>query len=498
MATQRPPEHGVPVDEAHEPKRGSRLRGIVALGFLLGVALAAGGQCSLPDPELPGGLNPLPDPPDLAAPANDLSASKPPVDPNQQWNQLFLQETASDFAAWQKLGVAVKDGGGGAEVRLSPSATALPCDPADIDGGQASFDAAAGLCAGTEPTVPGLPAGVTYYSGAPFYFGSLRSPEVKLDVPIDHLIASWNAVTPPETWLQVHVRVKLPSGYTGWYRLPIWSSEPTTVKRHSVKLPSDDVGGVDVDTFFLKNQLGATAYELSVTLFSSKKDVSPTLHRVAAIASRDRKEYPSRPSDPSVHGTNLPVPQRSQELPEYKGKGYGGGGEVWCSPTSTSMVMEYFSAVTADSRLNKAVPDAAAGCYDWVYDGTGNWPFNTAYAAGLDLGLAGFVTRLYSMSDAEKWIAAGVPLIISISFKAGELPGAPISKTNGHLIVVRGFDKNGDVIVNDPAARDNASVQLIYPRAALEAAWGHSHRTAYIIYPTGWQKTHRLPIEIEP
>ena len=92
----------------------------------------------------------------------------------------------------------------------------------------------------------------------------------------------------------------------------------------------------------------------------------------------------------------------------------------------------------------------------------------------------------------------GVPLIISISFKAGELPGAPISKTNGHLIVVRGFAENGDVLVNDPAGRDNGSVQFTYPRAALEAAWTHSHRTTYIIHPPDWGKTHALPPRCRP
>ena len=109
---------------------------------------------------------------------------------------------------------------------------------------------------------------------------------------------------------------------------------------------------------------------------------------------------------------------------------------------------------------------------------------DTAYAS--TLGLTGYITRFYSFAHAASWIKAGIPLIISIAFKAGELPGAPISKTNGHLIVVRGFDKNGDVIVNDPAAKDNESVQLVYPRAALEAAWSHSHRTAYVIYPSSW------------
>ena len=58
---------------------------------------------------------------------------------------------------------------------------------------------------------------------------------------------------------------------------------------------------------------------------------------------------------------------------------YPDGGEVWCSPTSTSMVLAYWAGDTGpcEPRVRAAVE----GVYDWVYDGHGNWPFNTAYAA---------------------------------------------------------------------------------------------------------------------
>jgi len=444
-------------------------------------------SCSQPEP-IPQSAQPVPQSPVVS----EVTSGTAPTDPNLQWNATWLQKTSSDFVGWRRRGISVRTSDSGTvEVKMSPSPTPLECPSDDIDGGAAGFDSQSGLCSGQEPNAAGLPADVRYYSGAPFYYSTLYSPEVRVPGTMDHLIPSWHATTPSGTWIQLHVRAKLETGWSPWYRLPIWSSDPATLKRHSVKLPSDATGGVDVDTFFLKSPLTASAYQLSATLFSTNPAVSPTLHMVAAAASRDQKLYPQNSPDQTVWGKNLPVPGRSQGLPEYKGKGYGGGGEVWCSPTSTSMVLEYWSQVLNNPSLNQTVPDAAAGCYDWVYDGTGNWPFNTAYASSL--GMFGVITRLYSMTEAEAWIKAGVPLIISISFKAGELPGAPISKTNGHLIVVRGFAENGDVLVNDPAGRDNGSVQFTYPRAALEAAWTHSHRTTYIIHPPDWGKTHALP-----
>ncbi len=419
----------------------------------------------------------------------------PSIDQNLQYNHTLVQQTESDFFGWSKNGVALLRDGNRIRLVLAPEKKAtLRCESVDIDGGAAKFDSAAGLCTGTDPMPAGLPAGVTHYNGGSFFFGTMTSPEVTLRAPIDHLIASWNALTPSGTWLQLRVRMKVGADWTKWYKLPVWSSDAATVKRHSVKEATDDTGYVDTDTFELRNQKTATAYQLSVTLFSADAEKSPSLALVAAVASRDKSVYPTQGLDPAVMGINLPVPQRSQELPEYKKpeyQQYGGGGEVWCSPTSTSMVMEYYSQKLSDPRLNQSVPDAAMGCYDWVYKGTGNWPFNTAYAS--TFGLSGYITRFYSFAHAAPFLKAGLPLIISIAFKPGELPGAPISKTNGHLIVVRGFDKNGDVIVNDPAAKDNASVQLVYPRAALEAAWAHSHRTAYVIYPASGFEIPQLP-----
>ena len=130
-----------------------------------------------------------------------------------------------------------------------------------------------------------------------------------------------------------------------------------------------------------------------------------------------------------------------------------------------------------DTRLDKA-----DGLYRWssyeassdaplyyAYDGAGNWSFSAAYAAAhAD---AAFVTRLRNLREAERFIKAGIPLVASVKFGPGELSGAPISTTNGHLMVVVGFTDSGDVVVNDPAAPDNRSVVRTYDRGEFENAW---------------------------
>jgi hypothetical protein len=123
--------------------------------------------------------------------------------------------------------------------------------------------------------------------------------------------------------------------------------------------------------------------------------------------------------------------------------------------------------------------------YDYGYDGTGNWPFNTAFAATRTE--QAFVTRFASLRGVERFIKAGIPVITSLTFGRGQLTGAPIGSTNGHLMVVVGFTATGDVVVNDPAASNKKGVRRTYDRGQFEDAWlkrgssGGSGGLAYVV-----------------
>jgi hypothetical protein len=160
------------------------------------------------------------------------------------------------------------------------------------------------------------------------------------------------------------------------------------------------------------------------------------------------------------------------------------------------MVLGYYDALPPASayawvtpgHVDPWVDHAARMTYDADYEGTGNWPFNTAYAAPL-AGHA-FVTRLRSLREAEQFIAAGIPLVASIAFGPGELSGAPISSTNGHLLVIVGFTNTGDVIVNDPAATSRSGVRRTYDRGQFENVWiPRSGGLVYVIH----DDAHPLP-----
>lgn len=304
-------------------------------------------------------------------------------------------------------------------------------------------------------------------------WSGVDSPVVETDQAFDTAIPSWSALTPAGTWLQVDLRVRLGDGrWTRHYTMAVWASGSETVRRHSVSGQDDADARVLTDTLRLREGLTGRASQVRLGLFTTDARSTPSVRSVS-VATSDSQREPTglaSPGDPTAWGKDLPVPERSQRV---AGDAVGG----WCSPTATAMVLGYWGH-------SVPVPEAVEATYDHTYAGTGNWAFNTAWAA--TYGLEAFVTRLGSLSQVEAWIAAGAPVVISLAFGAGQLPGAPIASSDGHLIVVRGFDSSGDVIVNDPAGRSDSDVRRVYDRRSLEALWLRSSRgTAYLIHPPG-------------
>jgi hypothetical protein len=315
------------------------------------------------------------------------------------------------------------------------------------------------------------------------------------------LVPSWEAETPEGTWITVEAQARRASGgETAWYSLGTWAFGDATVKRATVNGQRDADARVDTDTLFASVPL--SAYRLRVTLARNAGVSSPPLLRsAAAVASDDAAVRTAARSAYTGVARDLPVPQYSQEIHAGEYPQYDGGGEAWCSPTSTTMVLGHWGrgptpadVAWVDPRYkDPGVDHAARYTYDATYRGTGNWAFNTAYAA--QYGVRAFVTQLRSLAEAERFIARGIPLVVSINVPPGGLPGFLYARgTNGHLLVIRGFTANGDVIANDPAALSNGEVRRVYPRAAFERVWvGGSGGIVYVIHPAD----HALPERVQ-
>jgi Peptidase_C39 like family len=344
-----------------------------------------------------------------------------------------------------------------------------------LNAGKLEFDPVTAT-AGNDPYVAGTYHAGNYYNGGSFFVGEATSPETTTPFDYKEAIASWNATTPVGSWVEVQFRAQYVTRWSKWYVLGIWASDDSTIRRHSVQSQGDTDGFVAVDTFVSSNKKETTnKFQLKLRLFSANGNAIPTVQNASlAYSTEPPKSASVSAGNPALWNKLLNVPECSQMV-------YPDGGEVWCSPTSTSMVLAYLDGYTGpcEPRVRAAVD----GVYDWIYDGHGNWPFNTAYAA--TFGYEGYVARFTSLAQAEEDVAAGVPVIMSIAWGKGDLTGSDIDSTNGHLLVLVGFDAEGNVIVNDPASPTNETVQRTYLRSEFEPLWLQSSGgTVYLIYPS--------------
>ncbi|MFC8618719.1 C39 family peptidase [Micromonospora purpureochromogenes] len=392
-----------------------------------------------------------------------------------------------------------------------------------------AVDARLGTGVGVRSHVGGLeltdPVDRRKHDGGTYEVGSWTAPPVPAGFAVAEVVPSWTARTPPGCWVEVELRgwhADAPT--TGWYTLARWAEGEEPVRRTSVPGQRDPDARVDTDTLVV-GEATVTGWQVRVTLLRPVgATTGPVLRTVGAVASGPARRPATGPADQPPHGTNgqtgesthgpdvssataahgpaagvrvagargvvLAVPRYSQRRHAVGGESrWGGGGDSWCSPTCLSMVLAFWGAGPPPERYawveppgpRPVVVHAARHCYDHAYAGAGNWAFNTAYA-GLH-GVEAFVTRLRSLAEAEAFLAAGVPLVVSAAFRAGQVPGLDYD-TRGHLMVLVGFTEAGDPVLNDPYAPDDASVRRIVDRARFEAAWQDgSGGAAYVVHP---------------
>jgi hypothetical protein len=335
------------------------------------------------------------------------------------------------------------------------------------------------------------------YGDINYQSGSWTSPWTAVPFAFDELVASWNATTPATTWIRVEMQARGSGRETKWYTMQVWASGDGDIHRTSLSGQGDVDGFIAIDTFIRSKKASPLdAYRLKVTLYrKAGSSATPSVRFLGAMTSA-AFTYDT-PSAFTGSAVDLNVPTLSQEVHAGHFPEYDGGGEAWCSPTSTAMVLGFWNSGPSAAQLaafpgahvDGQVDYAARYVYDWNYRGAGNWPNNTAYAA--TFGLNGFVTRLRSLSEAQLFIEAGIPLVASIN---GRLPGFLFGKTSGHLLVIRGFTANGDVITNDPAVLADADANKTYGRKDFEDVWlGGSAGIVYVIYPIGKALPSNVP-----
>jgi hypothetical protein len=316
---------------------------------------------------------------------------------------------------------------------------------------------------------------------------------------VTSIVASWAAQTPGTSWVGVGVRGRLSDDepWSRWFVMTRWAATDDEIHPTTVPGQSADGASVDADELKIEPESAWTCFQVRAILFRLVgTEDRPRLTRLGVMTSavqRGREaDLPPTSKPTQSESVELEVPTYSQQLHRDHYPRYDGGGQSWCSPTSVAMVLSYFDALppphdyawVEPQSADRFVPYLARSTYDHAYGGAGNWAFNTAFAATRDL--EAFVTRLRSLAEAEEFIGAGIPLVMSLAFDEGELDGAGYD-SKGHLMVIVGFTDTGDVVVNDPASHreeSNDAVRTVYRRDQVEMLWLRSSGgVVYVIRP---------------
>jgi len=300
--------------------------------------------------------------------------------------------------------------------------------------------------------------------------GTWTGPEVETKFDFNELIASFNPHAPDETGVTLEIRVKQGDTWSPWLFMQSWGRVIFPPTR-TIKF---DGGAVDIDTIELTKPAQAYQCRVGLIAFNYDTKIAPSVRRLSVCYSgavddpKEREELMPKPTTrPGNFARDLPVPFYGQGDRKNPRSLWG----LICSPTSTSMVLEYhgakFTTVENCDRI-----------YDPQYDMFGNW--GRAVARAGEVGMDAWLARFRNWDQVKQEIAAENPVIASIRFRKGQVQGFLYESTGGHLLVIRGFTGDGGVIVNDPARREKGG-GAVYPAAEFAKAWFDNGGVGYVI-----------------
>jgi len=273
-----------------------------------------------------------------------------------------------------------------------------------------------------------------------------------------HLLPSFAVHTSAPFSARLEVSVHVGGGWSPWVggvSLGPASFEP---------MPAAPGLEVDVDVFRTPAPVDGVRVRLRLRA-SDPAAVLAAPWMVALSTSPPRAPSTSSSAAAGV-GARLAVPARSQmQAPAAIASRI-------CSPTCVAMLLDFW-------RRPVDLEPLAAEIFHPGTDLYGVWP--AAIAAAGRRGLAGYLLHFPDWSAAQWCLARGLPVIASIRYDAGELTGAAVAHTPGHLIVLTGWDGD-EVLVNDPAAPTAATVPRRYRLDELQHIWLDRTAVGYVLF----------------
>ena len=234
-------------------------------------------------------------------------------------------------------------------------------------------------------------------------------------------------------------------------------SSPPSAGRQARRRPARVAVSTRIDCFHTEADLPAS--RLRFTL----RQAEPPPRHLLAVSVRPLEMDPKVPKAMRAVSPQPPAISQMQGAPAIARR--------ICSPTALAMALK-----AADAGIDWL--EVVERCFDQRTQSYGCWPMAIRCAAAF--GRLGAVEALPAWEPAIQALRNGVPIVASIDFAAGELPGAPLSKTPGHLVTCYGVDDDA-VLVNDPAAGEAAAVPRRYGLEAFSQAWLRRRGAAYIM-----------------
>lgn len=300
-----------------------------------------------------------------------------------------------------------------------------------------------------------------------------ESPAVETDFDFNEILLSWNCFCDSSSGFYIAVSVSSDGKYWNNFSYQTWGNLPEDFDSLKMFLPSEKIEGVgwlDVDIIRLYAPMRFYKFTFVCFVDESNQFAIERFSVCYSNTSADIRQYNlHNPPMNRIKEVSLAVPFRTQRsLPDSISS-------LTCSPTSLAMVLNYHGYDYSHLEVSEMV-------YDPNNDIYGNWLYNVqaAYMLGME---RTWVDRHNTFNELVRELLNGKPVVISIAFDYGKLSGPPISETDGHLIVVRGFDKQGRVLVNDPAGYDLSHGISAYDLNELTSAWVGHGGIAYHIWP---------------
>jgi hypothetical protein len=288
---------------------------------------------------------------------------------------------------------------------------------------------------------------------------------IETDFPFNELLPSWNIDAPAGTGFSVYIRVgrKQNEFWTPFYYLGTWKRFPSNRQ----KLVQDKNGVVRIDHFQSKNVFDRIQYQIEsiggITISRVALAYSNTLND-PLIAQKHHQPIDAGSKEQWVR--RLKVPFRSQATQDEKLRGR------LCSPVSVAMVMAYHG-------IDREMTPVCEAVYDSEYKIYGNW--SRAIQGAYNFGVPGYLERFNDWNQVKRYIAAGQPIIASIKIKKGQLHTDATRESTGHLLVVTGFDEDGNVHVNDPAYRFSDRGVTTYSKKDMDNIWFANGGVGYVL-----------------